>query len=144
MPGTFADRYSVALIVQIHLMNNRTDLATKEVVAAKRWAQDSILVNFAESWVGLRTGGENYQQAYYVYEELAQAPATSSVLSLVGQAVTELHLGRLPEAEVALQQALEKSPKNALALANAVVLAVLNGKDASEQIAYVPNIHIIL
>lgn len=45
---------SVALVVQIHLQQNRTDLALKEVQAAKRWAQDSLLVNLAESWVGMR------------------------------------------------------------------------------------------
>ncbi len=45
---------SVALIVQIHLQQNRTDLAVKEVQAARKWAQDSLLVNIAESWVGLR------------------------------------------------------------------------------------------
>lgn len=44
----------VALIVQIHLQQNRSDLALKEVQAAKRWAQDSLLVNIAESWVGMR------------------------------------------------------------------------------------------
>jgi coatomer protein complex subunit epsilon len=45
---------AVALIVQIHLVQNRLDLAIKEVAAARRWAQDSLLVNIAESWVGLR------------------------------------------------------------------------------------------
>lgn len=50
--GTAVD--AVALIVQIHLQQNRNDLAVKEVTAARRWAQDSILVNLAESWVGLR------------------------------------------------------------------------------------------
>jgi coatomer protein complex subunit epsilon len=45
---------AVALIVQIHLEQNRTDLAIKEVQAARRWAQDNLLVNLAESWVGLR------------------------------------------------------------------------------------------
>ena len=45
---------SVALSVQIYLQTNRVDLAVKEVAAAKRWAQDSLLVNIAESWVGLR------------------------------------------------------------------------------------------
>ena len=45
---------AVALITQIHLQQNRTDLAVKEVAAARRWAQDSLLVNLAESWVGLR------------------------------------------------------------------------------------------
>jgi coatomer protein complex subunit epsilon len=50
---------AVALIVQIHLEQNRTDLAVKEVQAARRWAQDSLLVNLAESWVGLRVVGNN-------------------------------------------------------------------------------------
>ena len=45
---------AVALIVQIHLAQNRNDLALKEVVGARRWAQDSLLVNLAESWVGIR------------------------------------------------------------------------------------------
>lgn len=49
----------VALIVQIHLQQNRTDLALKEVQSARRWAQDSLLVNLAESWVGLRMVGES-------------------------------------------------------------------------------------
>ena len=48
---------AVALVVQIRLSQNRTDLAVKEVQAAKKWAQDSLLVNLAESWVGLRVVG---------------------------------------------------------------------------------------
>ncbi|KAL7275541.1 GTPase-activating protein [Rhizina undulata] len=123
---------AVALMVQIRLLQNRTDLALKEVQIAKKWAQDSLLVNLAESWVSLRIGGDKYQQAYYVFEELAQAPATSAVATLIGQAVSEMHLGRLPEAEVALQQALEKGPGNAEALANSVVLAVLAGRESAE------------
>lgn len=46
--------YSVALIVQIHLQQNRADLAAKETQRARKWAQDSLLVNIAESWVGMR------------------------------------------------------------------------------------------
>lgn len=45
---------AIALITQIHLQQNRTDLAVKEVAAARRWAQDSLLVNLAEAWIGLR------------------------------------------------------------------------------------------
>ncbi|KAK7397846.1 hypothetical protein QQX98_012780 [Neonectria punicea] len=125
---------AVALIAQIHLQQNRTDLALKEVTGARRWAQDSLLVNLAESWVGLRVGGEKYQQAFYVFEELAQAPSTSSVRTLVSQAVCELHLGRTEEAQAALEQALEKDPKHADAIANLLVLNVIAGNDASEQI----------
>ncbi|KAK8188831.1 coatomer epsilon subunit-domain-containing protein [Phyllosticta capitalensis] len=123
---------AVALIVQIHLQQNRLDLAVKETQQARKWAQDSLLVNIAESWVGLREGGEKYQQAFYVYEELAQAPASQAAQSLVGQAVSELHLGRLPEAEAALQQALSLDPKNPDALANTIVLYTILGKDTEE------------
>ncbi|KAH8687998.1 coatomer epsilon subunit-domain-containing protein [Tricladium varicosporioides] len=125
---------AVALIVQIHLQQNRTDLAIKEVQAARRWAQDSLLVNLAESWVGMRVGGEKYQQAFYVFEELAQAPATSSTQSLVSQAVAEIHLGRLEEAEAALEQALAKEPKSAHIIANSIVLNVISGKDTKDLI----------
>ncbi|OAA47362.1 Coatomer, epsilon subunit [Beauveria brongniartii RCEF 3172] len=123
---------AVALIVQIHLQQNRTDLAVKEVTAARRWAQDSLLVNLAESWVGLRAGGEKYQQAFYVFEELAQAPATSSIGSLVSQAACELHLGRLEEAQAALDQAIQKAPESADAIANLLVLKVVSGANSDE------------
>ena len=77
-------------------------------------------------------GGDKYQQAFYVFEEMAQTPSTSAAKSLVGQAVAEIHLGRLPEAEAALQQAIEKDPENVEAIANSIVLNVLSGKDVSE------------
>ncbi|XXH03355.1 hypothetical protein Hte_009753 [Hypoxylon texense] len=123
---------AVALITQIHLQQNRTDLALKEVAAARRWAQDSLLVNLAESWVGLRLGGDKYQQAFYVFEELAQAPSTSSIASLVSQAVCELHLGRVEEAQSALEQAIQKQPDYAEAIANFLVLTVIIGQDPTE------------
>ncbi|KAG5974252.1 hypothetical protein E4U58_003398 [Claviceps cyperi] len=125
---------AVALIVQIHLQQNRTDLALKEVVSARSWAQDSLLVNLAESWVGLRVGGEKYQQAFYVFEELAQAPATASIRSLVSQAVCELHLGRLEEAQAALEEALNKDGQNVDAIANMLVLQVVSGRDDSQYV----------
>jgi coatomer protein complex subunit epsilon len=133
----FADFYSVALIVQVHLHQNRPDLAAKDAAAARRWAQDSLLVNLAESWIGLRQGGDKYQAAFYVFEELAQAPASHNALSLVCQAVTELHLGRLPEARTALEQAeameSESSGPRARAevLANRLVLDALLGEDSA-------------
>jgi tetratricopeptide (TPR) repeat protein len=126
--------------VQIHLQQNRTDLALKEVQAARRWAQDSLLINIAESWVGIRVGGEKYQQAFYVFEEMAQAPASTAPLSLVSQAVAEIHLGRYEEAEEALKQAVDKDPEDADAIANQVVVSVLSGQDPTSLIAYVPAI----
>jgi coatomer protein complex subunit epsilon len=77
-------------------------------------------------------GGEKYQQAFYVFEELAQAPATSSIQSLISQAVAEVHLGRLDEAEAALKQAIAKESKNAEAISNSIVLNVIQGKDTAQ------------
>ncbi len=153
-------KHSVALLTHIHLTQNRTDLALKEVQAAKRWAQDSLLINLAEAWVGLRVvrvlpplsppppssqnpqlylltpppqkGGEKYQSSYYIYEELASTPSTTSPSSLVAQAVADMHLNRLPEAEATLQQALELDPDHAQARANKVVLACLMARKRAE------------
>ncbi|KAK5071947.1 hypothetical protein LTS08_000956 [Lithohypha guttulata] len=120
---------AVALLTQIHLQNNRTDLALKEVAAAKRWAQDSLLINLAEAWTNLRVGGqEKYQSSYYVFEELASAPGNQSPTALVGQAVSEMHLGRVEEAEAALNQALESDNADIQAVANMLVLQYIMGR----------------
>lgn len=80
----------------------------------------------------LLQGGDAYQKSFYVFEELAQAPSSSSASSLIAQAVSELHMGRLEEADTALDQALAVEPENASALANKVVLDTIAGRDASE------------
>ena len=84
-------------------------------------------------------GGDKYQQSFYVFEELAQAPATSSVRSLVSQAVAEIHLGRTEEAQAALDQALKKEPEFSDAIANLLVLSVITGKDPKDLIRYVSS-----
>jgi coatomer protein complex subunit epsilon len=60
--------------------------------------------------------------------------------------VSELHLGRLPEAEAALQQAHEIAPNNADTIANLVVLNTLLGKtketaDLKKQLAQADGEH---
>lgn len=87
-------------------------------------------------------GGEKYQQAFYVFEELAQAPATSTTWSLVSQAICELHLGRLEESQAALEQALQKDPSSADAIANLLVLTVVSGKDPKEFTEYASSSHV--
>ena len=46
---------AVALLVQVHLSLNRTDLAVKEAKNARTVGGDALLVNLVESWVGMRT-----------------------------------------------------------------------------------------
>lgn len=91
----------------------------------------------------LLQGGEKYQQAFYVYEELAQAPSTSSIQTLVSQAVCELHLGRLEEAQAALKQAIEKDPSYVEAIANTLVLKVISGEDSTELTGYGQNFDLL-
>ncbi|EME50337.1 hypothetical protein DOTSEDRAFT_69011 [Dothistroma septosporum NZE10] len=123
---------AVALTIQIHLSLHRTDLALKEARSARSFAQDALLVNLAESWIGLRQGGENYQKAFYVFEELAQGPSSASATSLIAQAVSELHMGRVEEAETALGQAGALEPENAEGIANDLVLKTILGKETRD------------
>ena len=64
---------------------------------------------------------------------MAQAPGASGTKSLVCQAVAELHLGRLPEAEAALEQALQRDSDDIEAIANNIVLSVVSGKGGGEK-----------
>lgn len=88
-------------------------------------------------------GGEKYQQSFYVYEELAQGSSTFSVPSLIAQAVCEIHLGRLEEAQSALEQAIQKDPKNAEGIANLLVLNSISGNSTDELVEYVFTIAVI-
>jgi coatomer subunit epsilon len=99
------------------------------------WNERSIFHFHFKKSISLTTikGGEKYQAAYYVFEEMAQAEATQSVQSLVGQAVSELHLGRLPESEAAFEQAAQLEANNPDVLANSIVLNTILGKDSSTQ-----------
>lgn len=53
---------AVALLAQIHLGQNRTDLALKEAKNARTVGGDALLVNLIESWVGMRTVSLKHDQ----------------------------------------------------------------------------------
>lgn len=82
----------------------------------------------------LTQGGEKYQEAFYVFEEIAQAPSGASSLAILSQAIAEIHLGRFEEAESALNQALNQFPGNADVIANLAVLSILLGRDSSDYV----------
>lgn len=60
---------------------------------------------------------------------------------MVSQALAELHLGRLPEAEAALQQAMQLDPENVDVLTNMVVLNTILGKDTKELLGALKRIN---
>lgn len=61
--------------------------------------------------MGIYSGGREAQQAYYVYDELAQNPSEagkpSSVPSLTGKAVARIVVGEFAEADTVLSEAAE-------------------------------------
>lgn len=46
--------HRAAVLIQLELERNRLDLAKKVAQGARKFAQDSLLVNIAESWIGMR------------------------------------------------------------------------------------------
>lgn len=122
----------ISLIIHIRLLQNRLELAQKELLAAKKWAQDNIVFNISEAWVNFRQGGtDKYQDGYYIYEELASGGVVT-FKALAGQIVSQLQLGRLPEASEALEEAFVLEPDNADLLINAISAAILSGRSYEE------------
>lgn len=56
-------------------------------------------------------GGEKYQEAFYIFEEFGQTNTEPSIKVLNGQAAANIALGRYPEAESVLMEALNKVSK---------------------------------
>ncbi|KAI9469709.1 MAG: coatomer epsilon subunit-domain-containing protein [Benjaminiella poitrasii] len=117
-----------ALAVQIYLQLNRLDLARDEVQSVKSWAEDALLLQLMEAWVGLRIGGEKYQEAFYIYEECAQSNTSQTIKVLNGQAAVNLALGRYPEAESLLMEAQTKDSNDPDTLINLISCATLTAK----------------
>lgn len=129
--------HSVALHIQILLNLNRLEAARRVYDSAQSWAEDSFLIQLCEAWIGLMSvsrdavrwlldighhscplceqGGDAYQSAYYVYDEIAQLPSANNSIVLNGKAVAQACMGNWPESEAALTEALALvSPKNTL------------------------------
>ena len=129
-----ASPYSVAVQIQLLLSIDRTDLAQAALDAAKRFADDSSIIQLAEAWVSLRTGGAAYQQAFYTLDELTSGQAPSSVV-LNGKAVAQAVQGNAPEAEAALTEASSVASADPITLANQS--ALLKGAAADQAFACV-------
>lgn len=115
--------------MHILLSINRLDLAQKEYNAARTWADDSLLIQLIEAWIGLKSGGTAAQQAYYVYDELSQNPSTGHSASVLnGKAAAQAALAHYEEARGAFDEALTVDEKAANALANKAALASYGAK----------------
>jgi len=116
-----------ALSTQIYLSMDRLDLAKKEVARMQGMDEDATLTQLAMGWFNLAVGGEKCQDAYYIFQELADK-YTPTVALLNGQAACYIRMGKFEDAESSLQEAIERDSHNAETLINMSLLAQYLGK----------------
>ncbi|KAJ2524928.1 hypothetical protein GGI11_000460 [Coemansia sp. RSA 2049] len=129
----------VALTVAIFVRINRADLAQKLMARVRSWAEDSPLAQLAEAWAAINSGGDEsggsgkYADAYYIFDELAQASSVSTPLLLNARAAAKMHLAQYDEASELLQEALLLDASDPDTLANSVVCASFVGADVAAE-----------
>ncbi|KAF5350232.1 hypothetical protein D9758_007814 [Tetrapyrgos nigripes] len=102
------DLEAVAVIVQIYLSINRSDLAKKEFERSKRWAEDDLLLQLIESNIGLVTGKDGYSNTNSFYTEQLGNPSLSSPHILTARGVTRILRDEIPEAKSDLEESLQQ------------------------------------
>ncbi|EKX51290.1 coatomer subunit epsilon [Guillardia theta CCMP2712] len=110
----------VSMQVQVYLRMSRVDIAEKSLSLMSRMEDDATLTQLTTAWVYTALGGEKVQEAFYIFQELADKYNETPLL-LNGMAVTQMHLGKFEDADKYLLKALSKSATDVQTLQNLVV-----------------------
>lgn len=112
----------VSLQVQVYLRMARVDVAQKSLGLMSRMEDDATLTQLTTAWVNMALGGEKVQDAFYIYQELADKYNETPVL-LNGMAACKMHMGQFEEAEKYLLKALAANSTHVTTLQNLVICA---------------------
>jgi coatomer protein complex subunit epsilon len=115
---TGANLEQQALLVQLYLKMDRSDVASKVLRTMTSADEDSTLCQLASAWVHMATGKS--VEAVYIFDELSDKHGGSSLLRN-GTAVAKMHLGEFVEAETILQESLSSNANDPDTLANLIV-----------------------
>ena len=84
----------VSIQVQVYLRMARVDVAEKSLALMARMEDDATLTQLTTAWVNMALGGEKVQEAFYIFQELADKYNETPVL-LNGMAVCKMHMGQV-------------------------------------------------
>ncbi|KAL6057936.1 Coatomer subunit epsilon, variant 2 [Balamuthia mandrillaris] len=114
-----------ALLLQAYLQISRVDLAQKELGVMQQMDDDSTVTQLATAWIDLFLGGDKYEEAFFIFNELCEKWNATPLL-LNGMAVCNLSTiekkDSAQNAERHLLEALEKNPNEVDTLINLITL----------------------
>lgn len=147
---------AVALLASLYLSPRlrRPDLARTLYRSVKGWADDAILLQMVEAWIGATTGSAaacsngrepgGYQSAFYVFDEIsntsADQPGQVNLVCLNGKAVTQLAMGHVDEAHASLTTAFNANPEDENTLASLIVISAHLDHGASNPAEYLEKL----